>query len=48
MHCLEYQAYMEMNCYKCKTWGKCQASNIEDCMRRDEEVEKEVRNETEM
>lgn len=36
---LEYQSYMELTCYQCEKWGECQASNIEDCMRRDEEAE---------
>lgn len=36
-HCLEYQAYMELTCYQCEKWPECQASNIEDCMRRDKE-----------
>lgn len=36
-HCLEYQGYMETTCYQCEKWSKCQASNIEDCMRRDKE-----------
>jgi len=36
-HCLQYQAYMEIYCYKCQMWTVCEASNIEDCMRRDEE-----------
>lgn len=34
-HCLEYQAYMELNCFRCKTYSECQGSNIEDCMIRD-------------
>jgi len=40
---LGYQAYMEIECYKCKTWGECQTSNIEDCVRRDEEIEKMIK-----
>ena len=36
-HALEYRAYMELTCYQCAKWGECQASNLEDCMRRDKE-----------
>lgn len=37
MEALEAQGYMETVCYKCPSWGDCQGSNIEDCMRRDAE-----------
>lgn len=32
-----FEAYLETYCRKCEMWPVCEASNIEDCMRRDAE-----------
>jgi len=39
---LDYQAYMELVCYQCDTWPICEASNIEDCMRQDQESDEHL------
>jgi len=43
---LEGQAYMEIVCYQCATWPQCQASNLEDCKRRDDETDAKYAKET--
>lgn len=35
---LDYQAYMEVECYKCRKYGECQSETINECMEKGEET----------
>ena len=38
MEALEGQGYLETVCYNCLIYGKCQGSNMENCVRHDDEA----------